>query len=90
MCKDFIVSERAVAENMNPINMSHIVTFEKSNSEVYKAKSNKIGKYFINFFRSDETAKAEVLTWRYKSEECRDADFKALIEKYTEKLNINQ
>lgn len=79
----FVVSDLALGEYKQPVNLDNLFTFEPFE---HSATAIDKGRFQIFFRRDDASSGPGTVFWKYKSEADRDCDLKRLIDNHTQTL----
>jgi hypothetical protein len=62
---------------VEPVNLNNIYTFRKFDQ----------GEWSIQFYKSEEVAAHNVISWKYETEEARDCDYKLIVKEKVENIS---
>jgi len=77
MATSSIIITSNATTDVEPVNLNNIYTFRKFD----------IGEWSIQFYKSEEVAAHNVISWKYETEEARNCDYKLILDRKVENIS---
>lgn len=85
MESNFITTSNAM-DTVEPVNLGNIFSFRKFDGPVDSIAGG-VPEYSIDFYKNEQTSDHAYLSWRYKSAEERDCDYKNIISRKVQDIS---